>query len=72
MHVTNTIDCNGLSPATTILRIKQALIARPEDDLPLNVLIDSNCDCDDLADSLGDLAEDVTLTAGSDAFHEQD
>lgn len=61
MHVSNTIDCNGLSPAPTVLRIKQALIWLPDDDLPLNVLVDSECDCEHLADSLGKLADDVSF-----------
>lgn len=68
MHVPSTIDCHGLSPATTILRIKQALVSLPDEGLPLTVLVDSNCDCDDLEVSLGALAEDVELAAGSDEF----
>lgn len=63
MHVSNTLDCNGLPAAPTILRIKQALIGRSGGDLPLNVLVGSDCDCEDLASSLGSLAEDVHLAS---------
>jgi hypothetical protein len=59
MQVSNTVDCNGLSPAPTILRIKQALVGLQDGELPLNVLVDSDCDCENLADSLGSLASDV-------------
>ena len=63
MHLSNPIDCNGLSPAPTVLRIKQALVGLPDDELPLNVLIGSECDCEHLASSLGALAGDVHLAS---------
>ncbi|WP_156111715.1 hypothetical protein [Thalassospira australica] len=62
MQVSNTIDCNGLSPAPTLLRIMQALVGRDDCGAPLNVLVGSDCNCDRLAASLGPLAGDVQLS----------
>lgn len=65
MKLANAIDCNGLSPAPTVLRIKQALIGREKGMLPLNILVDSGCDQAMLATSLGKLARDVRFVAQS-------
>lgn len=59
----NAIDCNGLSPAPTVLRIKQALIGRARDSRPLDILLDPACDTSSLARSLGKLADRVRLVA---------
>ena len=63
MHVSNTINCNGLSTAPTVLRIKQALTGLSDDNLPLGVLVDSECDCTRVVSSLGPLAGDVCLAS---------
>lgn len=63
MHVSNTINCSGLSTAPTVLRIKQALIGVPDEKLPLGVLVDSECDCARLVSSLGSTAGDVYLAS---------
>ncbi|WP_430473581.1 hypothetical protein ACQ0MK_16800 [Thalassospira lucentensis] len=63
MQVSDTIDCNGLSPAPTVLRIMQALVGRTDTDLPLNVLVGAECNCKHLAVSLGELADDVHLAS---------
>jgi hypothetical protein len=61
MSVSTIIDCNGLSDAPTVLRIKQALIGLENKNLPLGVLLDDGCDCDRIEQSLGSLASDVRL-----------
>lgn len=66
MQVSNAIDCNGLSVAPTLLRIKQALIGRSGKGLPLNILVGADFDRDHLAVSLGDLAGDVRLVTRAD------
>jgi len=53
MEITNVIDCNGLSTAPTLLRIKQALVGLVDDALPLDILVDADCDRDRLRRSLG-------------------
>ncbi|GKX33602.1 MAG: hypothetical protein MnENMB40S_12200 [Rhizobiaceae bacterium MnEN-MB40S] len=63
MHVSNTINCSGLSTAPTVLRIKQALIGLPDSKLPLSVLVDTACDCARLVSSLGAMAGDVYLAS---------
>lgn len=63
MKLTNTIDCNGLSPAPTILRIKQALTGREKSKLPLHFVVDSGCDQARLMSSLGKLARHVRFIA---------
>lgn len=68
MHVSDTIDCNGLSPAPTLLRIMQALVGREDTDLPLNVLVGSQCNCEHLAVSLGQLANEVHLASDARQF----
>lgn len=68
MQVSNTIDCNGLSPAPTLLRIMQALVGREDGASPLNVLVGSDCNCERLADSLGPLAEEVQLASDAKQF----
>ncbi|HAI30539.1 MAG TPA: hypothetical protein DCM48_13555 [Thalassospira sp.] len=68
MQVSNTIDCNGLSPAPTLLRIMQALVGREDGASPLNVLVGSDCNCERLADSLGPLADEVQLASDAKQF----
>ncbi|WP_152630732.1 hypothetical protein [Thalassospira sp. HJ] len=68
MQVSNTIDCNGLSPAPTLLRIMQALVGREDSASPLNVLVGADCNCERLADSLGELAEEVQLASDAKQF----
>lgn len=63
MHLSNTINCSGLTAAPTVLRIKQALVGLSQDRLPLNVLVDTECDCKHLERSLGLLAGDVQLSS---------
>jgi hypothetical protein len=59
--VARAIDCSGLSAAPTVLRIKQALTGLSDEHLPLGVLLDSACDRDRIAQSLGAMAGDVHL-----------
>jgi hypothetical protein len=66
MHVSQTLDCNGLSNAPTVLRIKQALVDQPDDKLPIGVLVGPDCDIDRISSSLGDLADDIHLMTVSD------
>ena len=68
MQVSNTIDCNGLSPAPTLLRIMQALVGREDSTSPLNVLVGADCNCESLAVSLGPLAQDVQLASDAKQF----
>ncbi|GAB4520980.1 MAG: hypothetical protein Tsb0019_22200 [Roseibium sp.] len=63
MGITNAIDCNGLSTAPTLLRIKQALVGRVDDALPLKILVDADCDRDRLRRSLGRLKDAVRLVS---------
>ncbi|TYC60512.1 hypothetical protein FMN50_07335 [Rhodobacterales bacterium] len=63
MQISETVDCNGLSPAPTVLRIKQALIGRDEDRLPLEILVGSDCDREQLMSCLGKDAGDVRFVA---------
>lgn len=63
MEVTNAIDCNGLSAAPTLLRIKQALVGRVDDALPLEFLVDADCDRDRLRRSLGRQGRAVRLVS---------
>ncbi len=65
MEMTNAIDCNGLSAAPTILRIKQALVGRCRTTLPIQILVDAECDRDHLRRSLGRHVNDVRLVARS-------
>lgn len=61
MNIQHTIDCDGLSIAPTILRIKQALTGRSSSELPLGVVISSECDKRRLEASLGDACDDIHL-----------
>lgn len=63
--IANAIDCNGLSAAPTVLRIKQALVGHDGGALPIDILVGADCDCDRLTASLGKLAKDVRLVAPS-------
>jgi len=63
MQISNAINCNGLSAAPTVLRIKQALVGHDGKDLPLEFLVGADCDCDRLTALLGKLAKDVRLVA---------
>ncbi len=63
MNVTNAIDCNGLSAAPTLLRIKQALVGLVDNALPLEILVDAGCDRDRLRRSLGRQGEAVRLVS---------
>jgi len=68
MQVSNTIDCNGLSPAPTLLRIMQALVGREDNTSRLNVLVGTECNCESLSDSLGPLAKEVQLASDAKQF----
>jgi hypothetical protein len=63
MQISNTIDCNGLSEAPTVLRIKQALVGQEDKVLPIEILVGADCDCDRLTASLGTLAKDIRFVA---------
>lgn len=63
MKVSEKLNCNGLSVAPTVLRIKQALIGNVEKKLPLEILVGEDCDLEHLASSLGSLSKDVRLVA---------
>lgn len=56
------MDCRGLSAPLTLLRIKQAMIARADVSLPLEVVIDAGCrDGARIAESLTEEASDIRL-----------
>lgn len=63
MRVSNAIDCNGLSAAPTLLRIKQALVGRKDKARPLDILVDAACDRENLLRSLGKQVAAVRLLA---------
>tara|TARA_R110002049_G_scaffold52872_7_gene147628 strand:+ start:5828 stop:5983 length:156 start_codon:yes stop_codon:yes gene_type:complete len=46
----------------------QALIGRKDSNVPLNVLVGSDCDCARLSVSLGELADDVQLASNLRQF----
>ncbi len=60
MQVSQTLDCNGLSEAPTVLRIKQALVGS-DAGAKVGVMVGPNCDCDRVAGSLGVLASRILL-----------
>jgi len=56
------INCDGLSTALTLLRIKQALITAAEKKLlPLQVSVSNMCDRESLKQSLGQQADIIDL-----------
>lgn len=59
MQGSHTLDCNGLSHAPTVLRIKQALVSKHAGSGRVGVLVDAECDRARLAASLGKLARRV-------------
>lgn len=62
MQILRTLDCSGLSTASAVLRIKQALVGRTEDNnSPIGVLIGSQCDHERIAGSLGPSAGRIRL-----------
>lgn len=60
MQVSQTLDCNGLSEAPTVLRIKQALVGCDAGDL-FGVMVGPDCDRDRVTGSLGALASRIHL-----------
>jgi hypothetical protein len=63
MQATNAINCNGLSAAPILLRIKQALVGRVNDTSQLEILVDADCDRDRLRPSLGRYRDAVRLVS---------
>jgi diaminopimelate decarboxylase len=51
----STLDCRGLTPALAILRIKQAISVTAGADVPLRVMLGTDCERDEVARALGGL-----------------
>lgn len=67
------LDCRGLTPALTVLRIKQAACATPAADAPLWVILGAECTRESIAGALAEVAGrvryvDPDATAGPGAF----
>lgn len=62
-YVNSAIDCRGLDPALTVLRIKQAIHSTPQHALPLRVRLGEDCARDAVATGLRALACDVRLVS---------
>ncbi|SCL25412.1 diaminopimelate decarboxylase [Micromonospora nigra] len=60
---TTALDCHGLTPALTILRIKQAVSSQLTDDGPVRVILGAECTRDQVTASLGALADRVRYVA---------
>lgn len=53
------LDCRGLTPALTVLRIKQAVCAAQSDDAPLPVILGAECSQEMVSRALAELAKQV-------------
>lgn len=53
------LDCRGLSPALTVMRVKQAVCAGPGATGPLEVILGDGCDYEHVSDALADEARQV-------------
>ncbi|WP_320069444.1 hypothetical protein [Micromonospora sp. RTGN7] len=53
------LDCRGLSPALTVMRIKQAVSAGPDGDGPLEVILGDGCNQKRISGALAGAAERV-------------
>ncbi|MGM1059842.1 diaminopimelate decarboxylase [Saccharothrix sp. Mg75] len=51
-----TLDCRGLTPALTVLRIKQAISSGRDAHAPVRVVLDSGCGRDHVSGALGEAA----------------
>jgi len=60
------LDCRGLTPALTVLRIKQTVCSSQASDDPLNVILGAECEREHVSNALAELAERVRYVA-SDA-----
>ncbi|MGI8666140.1 MAG: diaminopimelate decarboxylase [Jatrophihabitans sp.] len=54
-----TLDCRGLTPALTVLRIKQAVCASQASDPPLRVILGTECEWEQVCYALAEVAERV-------------
>ncbi|HXP78230.1 MAG TPA: diaminopimelate decarboxylase [Stellaceae bacterium] len=57
------LDCRGLTPALTVLRIKQALSSGPARDTPLSVILGAECTREHISNALGEVATRVRYVA---------
>lgn len=66
MHASSdTLDCRGLTPALTVLRIKQAVCATRFDDGPLPVILGAECSQENVSRALAELAMRVRYVSES-------
>ncbi|MCJ2187653.1 hypothetical protein [Novosphingobium beihaiensis] len=65
MHVTRNLDCSGLSNASAVLRIKQALVGSKDGEPRIGVLVGENCDVERITGSLGSAAGRVRLMSAT-------
>jgi diaminopimelate decarboxylase len=64
MEASSTIlDCRGLTPALTILRIKQAVCSSQASGAPLRVILGVDCEREHVSNALAELAERVRYVA---------
>ncbi|MCF3142724.1 diaminopimelate decarboxylase [Streptomyces platensis] len=64
-----TLDCRGLTPALTVLRIKQALSSGPASDSPPVVLLGTECTPEQVVDALGEAAERIRYVPPDPGAH---
>jgi diaminopimelate decarboxylase len=57
------LDCRGLTPALTVLRIRQAVYSSQTSDVPLHVILAADCRREHVSDALAELAERVRYVA---------
>lgn len=58
------LDCRGLTPALTVLRIKQAVCKSPAADAPLRVLLGAECTREHISTALPEVAGRVSYVTG--------
>ncbi len=61
------LDCRGLSPALTVLRIKQAMSADPDSEL--RVILGAECGWEHISGALGDIAGRLRYVSESEPAH---
>jgi diaminopimelate decarboxylase len=60
------LDCRGLTPALTVLRIKQAVCSRQDSDVPLRVILAAECKREQVSNALAELAARVRYVLPED------
>jgi len=57
------LDCRGLTPTLTVLRIKQTICSGQASDVPLHVILGTECEQEHVSNALAELTERVRYVA---------